>query len=274
MGVPRSVGEERREKIAPGSWRETYERGVAGSSMAHARQRMSVPRPARGRKSPSNQAFRSRAARRGSAAGDKVWQHRPVQRELADIGRRRLGRSLGRGVIGLEIDDQNLVRRDDQPVDLARHQCRRPARQRPAVRRSPPRRGCRRRTPAAKRGSAIKPSTLSASAAARSRSSRARCGRDSRARRRAGARGRCRAATAAADAPACRAARRASRGASDSPAARDGLPRPRRTATGAAGASTDFAPAAGVRSQSGNAMGVLAAASAAPVAARPSSARV
>ena len=52
---------------------------------------MPVPRPAREQKSPSNQRFRSRAARRGRLClGIKLAQNRPVQRELA--GHRRSAR--------------------------------------------------------------------------------------------------------------------------------------------------------------------------------------
>ena len=80
--------------------RPTYERTLAGSSTAHAEMiRMPARRPARGPKSPSNQAFRSKAARPGRPLGIKFWQHRPVEGELADIACGRFGRrrAAGRG---------------------------------------------------------------------------------------------------------------------------------------------------------------------------------
>ena len=53
-------------------------------------------------------------------------QHRPVQRELADIAPRRFVGPARRGMVGLEIDDQDLVFGDHEAVDLPGYQ-RRPA---------------------------------------------------------------------------------------------------------------------------------------------------
>jgi len=61
--------------------------------------------------------------------GIKLAQNRPVQGELADISGRRLGLRIGRGVVGLEIDDQNFVWRHHQAVNLPGNQRLRPARQ-------------------------------------------------------------------------------------------------------------------------------------------------
>ena len=106
------------------------------------------------------------SAARTACLGIKLAQNRPIQRELADIGRRGLGRGRGRGVVGLEIDDQNFVRRHHQPVDLARKPAPAAARQVRAGRRS----ATSARLPSAKtganRGSAISASTFSASVVA------------------------------------------------------------------------------------------------------------
>ncbi len=56
--------------------------------------------------------------------GIKGRQNRPIKRELADISGRRIGGGRGRGMVGLEIDDQNFVFGHHQPVDLAGDECR------------------------------------------------------------------------------------------------------------------------------------------------------
>ena len=57
----------------------------------------------------SGVSVQSSAARTGRC-GIELREHRAVKRELADIGRGRLGGGRRRGVIGLVIDDQDLVR--------------------------------------------------------------------------------------------------------------------------------------------------------------------
>ena len=126
---------------------------------------MPVARPAQGQKSPSIQGFRSRAALRGRLAGDKASPAPPGTARAA--GHRPRGASaavLRRGVVGLEIDDQNLV----GPSPPAGRSGRRPAPAcrpvAPAGRRSRPPRGCRAQTPAQTAHRRSAPARLSASA--------------------------------------------------------------------------------------------------------------
>ena len=60
--------------------------------------------------------------------GIKLPHYRTVQRKLPHIAPRRLGGRAGWGMIGLEIDDQDLCRRHHQPVDLPGNQRSRSAR--------------------------------------------------------------------------------------------------------------------------------------------------
>ena len=53
--------------------------------------------------------------------GIKFGQYRPVQRELADVAPRRLGGVTRRGVVGLEIDDQDLAFGDHEAGDARAH---------------------------------------------------------------------------------------------------------------------------------------------------------
>ena len=52
-------------------------------------------------------------------AGIERLQQRPVERKLQHIGRRHLGKRCRRRAVGLVVDDQHLVGRHRQPVDLA-----------------------------------------------------------------------------------------------------------------------------------------------------------
>ena len=96
--------------------------------------------------------------------GIKLLQHRAIERELADIGRGRLGRQAAAGRdwscnrrSGPRPASPPAGRSDRKPAPAAV-----PAG--PAVRRWTPRRGCRRANTAAKRGSSIRASTSAASA--------------------------------------------------------------------------------------------------------------
>ncbi len=53
------------------------------------------------------------------AAGIDFPQQRAIEGELPAIGQRHLGRRLRRRAIGLVVDDQHLVGRDGQAIDLA-----------------------------------------------------------------------------------------------------------------------------------------------------------
>src|ERR1700755_1406234 len=98
---------------------ETYERDVAGSSMT-------VPAGGgcqfRVQRSNGNlhqiSAFGPEQGSPDAMLGIKLAQYRPVQGELADIGRRGLAGRIGWGVVGLEVDDQNFVWRHHKAVDL------------------------------------------------------------------------------------------------------------------------------------------------------------
>src|SRR4051812_18742304 len=73
MGVPRSVGNSgAAENRAKDDTSQPMNATLAGQARSRRDDRMSVPRPARGRKSPLIQVFRSKAARRGWPSGDKA----------------------------------------------------------------------------------------------------------------------------------------------------------------------------------------------------------
>src|SRR3954463_6094405 len=66
MGIPRSVKHSGAdENRAPDDMSQPMNAILPGQARSRRDDRMPVPRPARGRKSPSIQAFRSKAARRG-----------------------------------------------------------------------------------------------------------------------------------------------------------------------------------------------------------------
>ena len=214
---------------------------------------MPVRRPAREQKSPSIQGFRSKATLRGRPLGIKLAEHRAIKRKLADIAGGRLGRRRRRGVVGLEIDDQDLAlasppagRFAPKPAPAAR-----PAA--PAVRRSRPRRGCRRRKPRAKRASAISASTFAASAS-RSPSVQPSALRaryfSAASRRRSAARSGSDCSSRCTSVPRCSARARSS---TDSPGS-DAVALVRSPCRrDAAGRRRRFAPAAAVRSHAGSA---------------------
>ena len=147
---------------------------------------MPAPRPARGQKSPSIQAFQSKAARRGPAPGIKFFSTAGTAR----AGGHSAG-GLGRGAAGRgwSCNRRSGPRSRSPPAGrFARKPAQAAARRssRPTIETSARLPGA---NTGAKRGSAIRASTLPPAPRARRRSSRRRCGRDIAARRRGGDRG-------------------------------------------------------------------------------------
>ena len=208
----------------------------------------------------SGVSVQSSAARTGRS-GIKLPQHRAIERELADIGRRRLGRQAAAGRdwscnrrSGPRLASPPAGRFAPKPVPAAV-----PAD--PAVRRWPPRRGCRRRIPPQSAGPRSGPAPPPRAPRGRRRSNRRHCGRDTPARRRGGAS----IAMSGSDCSSrCTSVPRKSaraRSAERFAGAEAFDLHPRRDRTGAAGGRR-FAPAAaGVCSHSGSDGCVLAAAS-------------
>src|SRR6185312_7175523 len=63
--------------------------------------------------------FRKQQRGRYLAARIERLEQRAIERKLKDIGPGNLCKRSGRRAVGLVIDDQHLVGRDRQPVDLA-----------------------------------------------------------------------------------------------------------------------------------------------------------
>ena len=178
---------------------------------------MPARRPARGWKSPSIQRFRSKAARRGPAAGDKACAAPP--------GRARAGGHSPSAPRPGRLGGAWLVLkstiRTSLSVTTSRSICPETSAGRPPGRSSRPTIETSARLPGAntgaKRASAIRASVLSASACALLLGPAIGvAGEIAPARHRGGARRRYRAAIAAAGAPACRAAARGRAASSDS----------------------------------------------------------
>ncbi len=159
-----------------------------------------------------NSGFRSRAARRGPAAGDKAWPAPPGTARAG--GHSRSGPRSGR-LGGAWLVLKSTIR-TSRSVTTRRSICPDTSAGRPPGRSSRPTIETSARLPGANTGAkrgirdqgqrACRPAP-----AVLPRSSRRRCGPDRPARRRGGARRRYRAAIAAAGAPACRAAGRQAR---------------------------------------------------------------
>ncbi len=217
-----------------------------------------MQRPARGPKSPSIQAFRSIAARRGPAGPGRVCPA-PHGKARAGGHRRRAPRPtpLGGAWLVLKSTIRTSDRRHHQPVDLPGNQRRRPAR---------PRQPADDRDLGAAAGRKHLGKSCIGDQAEHAAGQRRALGLGpiggiaveiALARRRAVARRRRRAAIAAAGAPACRAAARARARGSIRRCGRDGL-RPRPGSEGRSRLSAGASGGAEVRSHDGSAIGAAA----------------
>ena len=152
---------------------------LPGQARSRRDDRMPAPRPARGRKSPSIQAFRSKAARRGPAAGDKVLRAPPGRARAGGHSPRepRPRSSAGRGWSCSRRSGPRAGVTTSRSICPETSAGGRPGRSsRPTIETSARLPGA---NTGAKRGSAIRASTLPPAPRARPRSSRRHCGRDS-----------------------------------------------------------------------------------------------